>query len=60
MTTVAEADLVRSAVEVAVTVAEAGFGTVEGAVYRPVDETVPQEPATHPIPMTFQATPRLA
>jgi len=50
---------VLSATEVAVTVARAGLGIVEGAVYSPVDDIVPQEPATQPIPETAQVTPLL-
>ena len=56
MTTLAEADFVGSAAEVATTVARAGFGIVAGAVYRPDEVTVPHEPATQPIPVTFQVT----
>ena len=39
--TVAEADLVVSTWESAVTVTVAGFGTLAGAIYRPDVETVP-------------------
>jgi hypothetical protein len=40
--TVAEADLEGFATEVAVTVTTGGFGTVDGAVYKPRDVIVPQ------------------
>lgn len=56
MTTLAEADLVGSATDVALTVASAGLGTVAGAVYKPVELTVPHEPDTQPIPVTVQLT----
>lgn len=56
MTIEAEADLVESATDVAVTVASAGVGIVAGAVYSPVDVMEPQEPATQPIPETVQVT----
>src|SRR5262249_505847 len=56
ITTLAEADLVVSATEVAVTVANAGLGTVAGAVYKPDDVMVPQEPETQPVPETLQVT----
>jgi hypothetical protein len=39
--TVADADLVVSATEVAFTVAVDMFATVAGAVYKPLEETVP-------------------
>ena len=52
----ADADFVESAAEVAVTVARAGFGIVAGAVYKPVEEIEPQEPATQPIPETAHVT----
>jgi hypothetical protein len=50
--TVADADFVESACEVAVTVACGGFGTVAGAVYSPLLEMVPFEAP----PATLQAT----
>jgi hypothetical protein len=56
MTILAEDDFVESATEVAVTVARAGLGTVAGAVYRPEEVIVPQEPETQPIPVTVQLT----
>src|SRR5579862_5815585 len=57
MTMLADADFVGSATEVAVTVARAGLGMVAGAVYRPEDVMVPQEPETQPMPETVQLTP---
>jgi hypothetical protein len=59
MTTIAEADFVVSATDVAVIVAEDGLGTVAGAAYRPADVIVPQEFPTQPVPLTFQVTPVL-
>ena len=56
MTTDAEADLVESATDVAVTVASPGVGIVAGAVYSPVEVMEPHEPATQPIPETDQVT----
>jgi hypothetical protein len=56
ITTLAEADLVVSATEVALTVADDGVGTVAGAVYKPDDVIVPQEPETQPVPETLQVT----
>lgn len=57
MTTLADADFVGSAVEVAVTVASAGLGTLAGAVNKPDDVIDPHDPATQPIPDTVQVTP---
>jgi hypothetical protein len=54
--TVALADLVPSATEVAVTVTLAGLGTVPGAVYRPVEETVPHAAPVQPVPVRLQVT----
>jgi hypothetical protein len=54
--TVALADLLVLAAEVAVTVTSAGFGTVLGAVYRPVLETVPHDAPVQPVPVTLQIT----
>ena len=42
MLTCAEADLVVSACDVAVTLTTAGLGTIAGAVYKPPAEIVPQ------------------
>ena len=56
MVTEADADLVESATEVAVTVTWAGLGTDPGAVKRPEDETVPQEDPEQPLPVTLQVT----
>jgi hypothetical protein len=54
--TIALPDDVGVATEVAVTVTWAGLGTVGGAVYKPLDETVPQEAAVQPVPLTLQFT----
>jgi hypothetical protein len=56
MVTVADADLVPSATEVATTVTCAGLGTAAGAVYKPVDETEPQVLPEQPLPLTLQVT----
>lgn len=56
ISTVAEADFVGSATEVALTVACGGLGTAAGAVYRPLALIVPHDPATHPTPDTVQVT----
>jgi hypothetical protein len=44
-------------VEVPVTVTSAGVGTIAGAVYKPEDVTVPQDPPVHPVPDTDHLTP---
>ncbi len=54
--TVAEADLVTSACEVAVTVTVAGLGTALGAVYKPPVVTVPQAAPLQPVPETLHVT----
>jgi hypothetical protein len=54
--TVAAADLVMSAAEVAVTITVGGFGALEGAAYRPVESTVPQLLPEHPAPLTDHVT----
>ena len=54
--TVADADFVESDWETAVTVTVAGFGTLEGAVYRPELEMVPCEASPPAIPFTCQTT----
>jgi hypothetical protein len=54
--TVADADLVGSAWDVAETVTEAGVGTVAGAVYNPTLVIVPQVLAAQPTPATLQVT----
>lgn len=56
MVTTALLDLVESAFEVAVTVTCAGVGTAAGAVYRPVDEIVPQVAPEQPVPAKLQVT----
>ncbi len=45
-----------SACEVAVTFTVGGFGTVEGAVYKPAEVTVPHAEPVQPVPLTVQAT----
>jgi hypothetical protein len=54
--TVADADLVESATEVAVTITVAGFGTLTGAVYFPVASIVPQLTPVQPVPEMLQVT----
>ena len=54
--TVAEADLVASACEVAVTVTIAGFGATAGATYSPAGAMLPQERPEQPNPVTLQVT----
>jgi hypothetical protein len=54
--TVATADFVTSACEVAVTVTVLGAGAVEGAVYSPAGETVPHAAPEHPVPLTDHVT----
>jgi hypothetical protein len=54
--TVALADLLLSAADVAVTVTSAGLGTVPGAVYKPVDEIVPHAAPVQPDPARLQVT----
>lgn len=56
MLTCAEADLVVSACDVAVTVTRAGLGTIAGAVYNPAAETFPQLEPEQPVPETFHVT----
>lgn len=58
--TEAEAVLVVSAFDVALSVTVAGFGTVLGALYRPLDEIVPTVPLPPTIPFTFHVTDVLA
>jgi hypothetical protein len=57
MVTVALADLLVSAAEVAVTLTSAGLGTFPGAVYKPVEVIVPQAKPVQPAPVTLQMTP---
>lgn len=57
MVTAAEAVFVESASDFAVTVTSAGLGSVPGAVYRPLVETVPQVAPVQPLPLTLQVTP---
>lgn len=54
--TVAEADFVVSATDVAVTVTSAGLGIAAGAVYRPLVEIVPQVAPEQPAPLRLQVT----
>ena len=54
--TVAVADLLESATEVAVTVTVGGFGTTEGAVYSPLAVTMPQAAPLQPAPETLHRT----
>jgi hypothetical protein len=54
--TVAVADLLESACEVAVTLTVDGLGTVVGAVYRPELESVPQADPLHPAPDRLHVT----
>jgi hypothetical protein len=54
--TVADADLVLSAMEVATMVTCAGLGTAPGAVYKPLAEIVPQLTREQPLPLTLQVT----
>lgn len=55
--TAAVADFVVSAFEVAFTATSAGLGTTAGAVYKPLDVTVPQRAPLQPVPDTLQVTP---
>ena len=57
MVTMADADFVPSAFEVAFTVTCAGFGIVPGAVYRPPELIVPQALPLQPAPTKLQVTP---
>jgi hypothetical protein len=54
--TVALADLLESAADVAVTVTNGGSGAAEGAVYRPADVIVPQSAPIQPTPLSPQVT----
>ncbi len=56
MLTVAEADFVGVAAEVAVTVTCAGFGMTTGAVYKPPEVIAPQAVPEQPAPDTVQFT----
>src|SRR5271166_939666 len=56
MVTVAEAVLLGSACDVAVTEIVAGVGTAGGAVYSPLASTVPHAAPTQPVPDTLQLT----
>jgi hypothetical protein len=60
MVTTAESFFVGSATEVAVTDTWAGLGTVDGAVYNPRLEMVPQAAPLQPLPLTDQETAVLA
>lgn len=54
--TVAVLDFVGSATDLAVTETRAGFGTVDGAEYSPLDDMVPQPAPEQPLPVTLQVT----
>ena len=54
--TTADAERVESACEVAVTFTLEGVGCVDGAVYSPLCDTVPQDTPEHPMPPTLQVT----
>jgi hypothetical protein len=54
--TVAEADVWSSAADVAVTFTCAGLGTTAGAIYRPLESTIPHAAPTQPFPLTDQVT----
>jgi hypothetical protein len=56
MVTVAVADFEVSATLVAVTVTVLGEGATDGAVYRPLAETVPQVAPAQPAPVTAHVT----
>ncbi len=55
--TVAAADLVESATDVAITEKNGGFGGARGAVYSPEELTVPQILPAQPTPEIAQVTP---
>ena len=57
--TEAEADLVASATNVAVTVTVGGFGAFAGAVYKPCPEMLPHVMPLHPAPERLQSTTEL-
>jgi hypothetical protein len=54
--TVADADLLVSATEIAVTVTCGGLGTAPGAAYKPFAEIAPQAAPEQPLPLNFQVT----
>jgi hypothetical protein len=56
MLTCAEADLVVSACDVAVTVTTAGLGTIAGAVYNPAEVIAPQLEPEQPAPEILHDT----
>ena len=56
MVTIADADFVLSAFEVAFTVTCAGLGIVPGAVYSPPELIVPQALPVQPAPAKLQVT----
>ena len=58
--TVATLDFVGSAAEVAVIETKAGVGTVGGAVYKPLEEMLPQVAPLQPVPLTLHDTAVLA
>lgn len=60
MVTSAEDDLVGLAIDVAVTVTSAGFGTIAGAVYKPAVEIVPHPDPVQPAPAMLHETDVLA
>jgi hypothetical protein len=59
METETEAALVGSASGAAITCTVAGDGGIEGAVYTPVEEIVPQAAPVQPLPVTLQEITRL-
>ena len=56
MLTCADADLLASACDVAVTLTTAGFGMIAGAVYKPAWVIAPQPEPLHPVPETLHDT----
>src|SRR6266576_527043 len=56
MVTIAEADFVTSACDMAETVTETGFGSTDGAVYSPLGSTVPEAGLPPVTPFTCQET----
>ena len=56
MLTCADADLLASACDVAVTLTTAGFGMIAGAVYKPACVIAPQLEPLHPVPEMLHDT----
>ena len=56
MLTSADADLLPSACDLAVTLTTAGFGMIAGAVYKPAWVIAPQPEPLHPVPETLHDT----